>query len=191
MHYEGQRYEVEQKFRLDGQSESILARLLELGAAEIGEVQQADHYFNHPVRDFATSDEALRIRSVGDRNWLTWKGPKLDQKTKTRREIETALGDGSKTANEIAEVLTILGFHSVAVVRKVRKLFELSRNGRRFEIAFDRVEEVGEFMEVELLVDQAGLADAQEAVRALGNEIGLLETSVERKSYLNMMLSHR
>ena len=191
MHYEGQRYEVEQKFRLDGQSESILARLLELGAAEIGEVQQADHYFNHPVRDFATSDEALRIRSVGDRNWLTWKGPKLDQKTKTRREIETALGDGSKTANEIAEVLTILGFQSVAVVRKVRKLFELSRNGRRFEIAFDRVEEVGEFMEVELLVDQAGLADAQEAVRALGNEIGLLETSVERKSYLNMMLSHR
>ena len=191
MQYKGQRYEVEQKFRLDGQSESILARLLELGAAEIGEVQQADHYFNHPVRDFATSDEALRIRSVGDRNWLTWKGPKLDQKTKTRREIETALGDGSKTANEIAEVLTILGFHSVAVVRKVRKLFELSRNGRRFEIAFDRVEEVGEFMEVELLVDQAGLADAQEAVRALGNEIGLLETSVERKSYLNMMLSHR
>ena len=114
-------YEVEQKFRLDAPAEFIAARLLEFGATAIGEVRQADHYFNHPVRDFATTDEALRIRSVGDQNWLTWKGPKIDQNTKTRREIESSLGDGSKTAEEICEVLTILGFHSVAVVRKVRK----------------------------------------------------------------------
>jgi len=63
-------YEVEQKFRLDEPAESIAARLLEFGATAIGEVRQADHYFNHPVRDFATTDEALRIRSVGDQNWL-------------------------------------------------------------------------------------------------------------------------
>ena len=61
-------YEVEQKFRLGEQAESIIARLAEIGASEIGEARQADHYFNHPVRDFATTDEALRIRSVGDQN---------------------------------------------------------------------------------------------------------------------------
>jgi adenylate cyclase class 2 len=144
-------YEVELKFRLGEKAESIVARLLEFGATEIGEVRQADHYFNHPVRDFATTDEALRIRSVGGQNWLTWKGPKIDQQTKTRREIQPALGDGSKTADEIAEVLTILGFHSVAVVRKVRRRFGIERGGRHFELAFDRVDGVGEFLEVELL----------------------------------------
>ena len=184
-------YEVEQKFRIGNQWENVVARLLELGATEIGDVQQADHYFNHPVRDFATTDEALRIRSVGDQNWLTWKGPKIDQKTKTRREIETALGDGSKTADEITEVLTILGFHSVAVVRKVRKLLKIARNGWEFEVALDRVDDVGEFLEVELLADHDGLDAAQQALRALCDEIGLLETSIERKSYLGMLLSRR
>lgn len=181
-------YEVEQKFRLGDQGESILARILELGAIRIGEVQQADHYFNHPVRDFATTDEALRIRSVGDRNWLTWKGPKIDQKTKTRREIETALGDGSKTAEEISEVLMILGFQSVAVVQKKRNRFELVRDGLCFEFAFDRVDEVGEFLEIELLAEQDQLAAAQQALKSLSSEIGLSDTSVERKSYLGMLL---
>lgn len=181
-------YEVEQKFRLGEQAESIVARLAEIGATEIGEVRQADHYFNHPVRDFATTDEALRIRSIGDQNWLTWKGPKIDQKTKTRREIETALGDGSKTADEIAEVLTILGFHSVAVVRKVRKQFEIERNGRSFELAFDRVDDVGEFLEVELLAEKDDLEAAQQALKALCDEIGLADSAIERKSYLGMLL---
>ena len=181
-------YEVEQKFRLGEQAASIVARLIEFGATEIGEVRQADHYFNHPVRDFATTDEALRIRSVGDRNWLTWKGPKIGQKTKTRREIEPALGDGSKTADEIAEVLTILGFRSVAVVRKVRKQFEIEWDGRCFELAFDRVDEVGEFLEVELLAEKSDLDAAQQALKSLCDAIGLEDSAVERKSYLRMLL---
>jgi adenylate cyclase class 2 len=184
-------YEVEQKFRLAESAESIVARLLELGATEIGDVRQADHYFNHPVRDFSTTDEALRIRSVGDQNWLTWKGPKIDQKTKTRHEIESALGDGTKTADEIGEVLMILGFHSVAIVRKFRKQFELDRDGRQFEFALDRVDEVGEFLEVELLADQDGLLAAQDALKSVCDELGLLDSSIERKSYLGMLLDGR
>ena len=181
-------YEVEQKFRLGEPAESIVARLLEFGATAIGEVRQVDHYFNHPVRDFATTDEALRIRSVGEQNWLTWKGPKIDQKTKTRREIESLLGDGSKTAEEIGEILTILGFHAVAVVRKVRKKFEVERNGRRFEFALDSVDRVGEFLEVEFLAEKADLQAAQDALSSLCAEIGLDDSLIERKSYLGLLL---
>ena len=184
-------YEVEQKFRLGEPAESIVVRLLKFGATAMGEVRQADHYFNHPVRDFVTTDEALRIRSVGDQNWLTWKGPKIGQKTKTRREIEPALGDGSKTAEEIGEVLTILGFRSVAVVRKIRKQFELERNGRRFEFALDSVEQVGEFLEVEVLAEKSDLESAQDALQSLCAEIGLEESSIERKSYLGLLLEGR
>jgi adenylate cyclase, class 2 len=184
-------YEVEQKFRLEGQTESMVARLLELGATEIGDIRQADHYFNHPVRDFRVTDEALRIRSVGDENWLTWKGPKIDESTKTRREIETALGDGTQTAEQISEVLLILGFRSVAVVRKVRRKFELNRGGFRFEFALDRVDDVGEFLEIELIADQDGLTEAQQALKSISQEVGLAETAIERKSYLGMLLAGR
>src|SRR5438132_14309314 len=53
--------------------------------------RDADHYFNAPDRDFARTDEAFRVRIVGQTNYVTYKGPKLDRETKTRLEIEVAL----------------------------------------------------------------------------------------------------
>lgn len=181
-----QSFEVEQKFPLSGNVEDFVKRLLELGAEEHGEIHQADRYFNHPVRDFAVTDEALRIRSVGDQNWLTWKGPKIDAQTKTRREIELPLGDGALTTEQLVEVLQILAFHPVAVVSKVRRTFALSRDAWEFEIAVDDVQEVGAFAEIELVASQERLAAAQQAVIQLGEELGL--SQMERRSYLALLL---
>ena len=66
---------------------------------------QIDCYYAHPVRDFAASDEALRLRQVGENNYITYKGPKLDTTTKTRREIEISLPDGLQSAAEAAELV--------------------------------------------------------------------------------------
>jgi adenylate cyclase class 2 len=184
-----QQFEVEQKFSLTGGVDGFVSRLLELGATEHGEIQQADRYFNHPVRDFAVTDEALRIRSVGDQNWLTWKGPKIDAQTKTRREIELPLGDGPVTIEQLVEVLQLLAFHPVATVSKRRRQFSLQRDGQEFEIVVDQVERLGSFAEIELVTDQAGLADAQAAVVQLGSELGLTRT--ERRSYLALLLEQQ
>ncbi|MDA0587295.1 MAG: class IV adenylate cyclase [Planctomycetota bacterium] len=182
-------FEVEVKFFLSDRVAMVLAKLQQLGAISGADAVQADHYFNHPVRDFAQTDEALRIRSVGDQNWVTWKGPKIGSRTKTRREIELPLGDGTQTAEQLSEVLQILGFRSVTVVRKTRKLHELTRNGRRFEIALDEVDELGTFLEVELMADEADLKSAQDAVLELARELGLSQT--EPRSYLGMLLQKR
>ena len=182
-------YEVEVKFLLSDGPAEVPSKLQQLGATPGEEIVQADHYFNHPVRDFAQTDEALRIRSVGDQNWVTWKGPKIGSRTKTRREIELPLGDGTQTAEQLSEVLQILGFRSVTVVRKTRKQHELTRNGRRFEIALDEVDELGTFLEVELMADEADLKSAQDAVLELARELGLSQT--EPRSYLGMLLQKR
>lgn len=55
-------FEVEQKFPLADVA-AVERRLAELGAQAGGTVEQVDRYFNHPVRDFAQTDEALRLRS--------------------------------------------------------------------------------------------------------------------------------
>ena len=53
-------YEVEQKFPVDDLA-PIEAKLSVLGA-EISEPRtEVDLYFNHPARDFAQTDEALRL----------------------------------------------------------------------------------------------------------------------------------
>jgi len=179
-------FEVEQKFSLQGRADQIREQLSDLGATFRGEIRQIDRYFNHPVRDFAQTDEALRIRSVGDCNFVTWKGPKIDSRTKTRREIETPLGDGGQTADQFGETLERLGFRPVAIVSKLRQQLELTHGGFQFELVLDEVDQVGSFMEIELLADEAGLAEAQTAVLKLSEDLGL--DTPERRSYLEMLL---
>ncbi len=56
-------FEVEQKHRVDD-GWDLAIRLASLGG-KLGEpIHQSDQYFAHPCRDFAKSDEALRIRTV-------------------------------------------------------------------------------------------------------------------------------
>ena len=82
--------EVEAKFRCSDW-EPVIARLQEWGATGEPVRQDADHYFNAPDRDFATTDEAVRVRQTGPKAVITYKGPKRDAVTKTRTEIELPL----------------------------------------------------------------------------------------------------
>ena len=89
--------EVEMKFPI-GEFTALEARLHDWGARQRADVQEADHYFNAPDRDFARTDEALRLRCIGPANFVTYKGPKRDRQTKTRTEIEVPLAEGSPAA---------------------------------------------------------------------------------------------
>ena len=68
-------------------------RLKETGAVFISEGGEKDTYFNHPNRNFAATDEALRIRVADKQSFLTYKGQKIDAKSKTREEIEVVVSD--------------------------------------------------------------------------------------------------
>src|SRR5690349_9367631 len=180
-------FEVEQKHRVPD-LRVLEERLAERGV-EIGHtVVQADRYFAHPSRDFSQTDEALRIRTVSDKSFVTFKGPKLDTTTKTRREIELPLDANDARGKKFAELLESLGFKPVAVVRKRRRRFEVEFNGKRVEGALDDVDGVGEFVELELLADDAGMEESKRTVSKLADELQL--GSVERRSYLEMLLEN-
>jgi len=70
---------------------AIETRLQRLGAVFTGAVHQTDRYFNHPQRDFAQTDEALRIRIADDRAFMTYKGRKFDRLSKTRERSRLLL----------------------------------------------------------------------------------------------------
>jgi adenylate cyclase class 2 len=180
--------EVEQKFRVSDPA-AVVARLAARGT-ELGEAElQVDRYFNHPSRDFSETDEAFRIRQVGEMNSLTYKGPKLDSTTKTRREIEVPIAPGKHAVEEIAELLVALGFRSVAEVRKHRRTATLEHRGRQIEVVLDEVDRVGVYAELECVVDEREMDAAKEAVASLANELALAEN--ERKSYLELLLERQ
>lgn len=180
-------FEVEVKYRIKAERADLAARLLAVGAIASPQIAQADHYLSHPARDFALTNEALRIRQVGSENRVTYKGPRRGGPTKTREEIEIPFQDGSATFEQLRTLFDRLGFQAVATVRKSRTPFHLQFQGRPVEVALDHVEELGAFAEVEAFAEsERDLPGAQEAVLDLARELGL--SDVEPRSYLRMVL---
>lgn len=180
--------EVEVKYRAADPA-AVVAKLLAQGAAKVENRADADHYFNAPDRDFKQTDEAFRLRRIGGKNRLTYKGPKRDAATKTRTEIEIALADGDDTAADTEKMLVSLGYRPVGLVRKHRAVYHLTRGGFELEACVDEVERVGSFLELEIVADESRFEAAKAAVLALAADLGL--TDQERRSYLEMLLAGR
>ncbi len=180
------RYEVEQKYRV-ADLESFEQRLTTLQAVAGPPEEQVDTYFSHPQRDFATTDEALRIRRIGDRNLITYKGPKLDATTKTRREMELELEPGQPAGERWRGLLTALGFRGVADVRKLRRTAPIFWEETALEITLDIVDNVGTFVEIETLASESELDSARRRIQAVAESLGLEQP--ERRSYLELLLA--
>jgi adenylate cyclase class 2 len=179
------KYEVEQKFPVQDFGE-MERKLVALGGEFASAIEQVDRYFAHPARDFAKTDEALRIRRTGEENRITYKGPKLDLQTKTRQELELPLPPGRQAAEDFSSLLHALGFRRVAEVFKRRRKLHFSWQGFEVEASLDEVERVGRFVELEIVADHQRLDAARESLLALAKELGL--ETIERRSYLELLL---
>ena len=158
---------------------------MELGATISVAQTEVDVYFAHPARDFARTDEALRIRRKGARNFLTYKGPKIDATTKTRREIDLPLLPDEEAAQAWTGLLIALGFTAVGEVRKSRRKAHVVWQGRSVEASLDEVEGLGEFAELELVVEPEGIEAAKACIASLAEALGL--EGSERRSYLELL----
>lgn len=191
-------YEVEVKVRAD--HEAVDERLAAVGAGTGRRVAQLDTYFDAPHRDFAETDEAVRVRreapvegvgqdleSVvmaairGERaGAVTYKGPLIESASKTREEFETGVDD----VDEMASILDRLGFVPVGSVRKVRRVYEV----RGYLVTLDEVVGLGSFVEVEAEASESEIDRVREGGRDLLEELGLDPDDQIRTSYLGMLM---
>lgn len=182
------KYEVEQKFPVDDLA-AIQRQLSAMGARVSEPQEEADLYYAHPARDFAVTDEALRIRRKGGAAFITYKGPKVDATTKTRREIELPLGAEPSSSGAWGVLLESLGFRPVAEVRKRRRKAMVSWQGRPIEMSLDELDQLGTFVELELVVLPEEVEAAKSHVASLAHALGLANS--ERRSYLELLLEKR
>ncbi|WP_336135705.1 class IV adenylate cyclase [Natronomonas amylolytica] len=173
-------YEVELKVRTD--HEPVRERLAELDADPQGLVEQVDTYYDHPIRDFAETDEALRIRRETyedeESARVTYKGPLVEEASKTREEWETGVDDGET----MADILDELGFAPAATVEKIRERFECDG----YTVTLDTVAGLGEYVEVE--TESEAIDPAREGAIELLHELGLDPDEQVRTSYLGLLL---
>ena len=167
--------EVEAKVRLRDRP-ALERRLRELGAMAGPVQRQEDTFFRHPQRDFAATDEALRLRRVGAKLELTYKGPKQGGATKARVEHTIVV------ASDPTALLASLGFTPAATLGKVRVPYHLGH----VEVALDVVDGVGEYVEVE--ATGADREAAGKLVEDALRKLGLEREPREQRSYLELAL---
>lgn len=174
--------EVEIKYRVPRESMGqILSRINSMGGVFVGEEIQEDIYFQHPSRNFALTDEALRVRRVGSRTEITYKGPRIDSKSKTREEIKVEVDDFTKTVL----LLEKLGFLKVARIIKNRKTYALNE----VLLHLDDVDGIGSFVEIETVVESEGEVEARRNELLLkAKELGVPAEGFELRSYLEIAL---
>jgi adenylate cyclase, class 2 len=177
--------EVEVRYRTPDR-DAVIAKLVDWGATLAAERIDVDHYFNPPDRELKDSDEAFRIRRIGAKNYLTYKGPRLDAETKSRPEIEVPLGDGGQVAADVERMLLALKYQPVVVVRKNRRVYRFTRGAFAMEACFDDVDLVGPFVELEILAPEDRYEAAKGVLLQTAAELGL--TDKETRSYLGMVL---
>jgi adenylate cyclase class 2 len=165
--------EIEIKCYCDDDKQ-VKNRLSEIGAQFIEKRFEADIYFNHPAKNFGDTDEALRLRTIGERTIITYKGPKVSKLSKARIEQETEVENFLSMKN----ILLNLGFIESGIVEKERYLY--SFNG--MEISIDYVNDLGIFVEIEKIGELKD--EVEKDLFNTAEKLGL--TKFERRSYLEL-----
>jgi len=185
-------YEVEMKVRAG--HETVESALNAAGAEFVDSVVQEDTYYDAPHRNFAETDEALRIRREQnlqsdqaeaedgtETTKITYKGPLLEAESKSREEHETSVAD----REAVVGIFDGLGFEPAATVRKERAHYRLDG----YTVTLDSVDGLGEFVEVETETEDDDIEAAREGARAVLDDLGLDADEQIRTSYLGLLLA--
>ncbi|MBC7117953.1 MAG: class IV adenylate cyclase [Methanobacteriaceae archaeon] len=159
----------------------IIKKKLEfIGAQKIRTEKQEDIYFNAPHKDFKVTDEALRIRKTPTKTLLTYKGPKIDEKSKTRQEIETEIPNPQK----MTKILECLGFKKAYKVVKEREIYQLDD----FTVTIDNVKGLGTYIEIEKdIKENEDYDETLQKIFKIYKKLGIRK-GFQRKSYLELLL---
>lgn len=180
--------EVELKAALRPEQVKLLPQtLLARGFEEQAAVLETDVYFNASDRDFARTDEALRLRKVctleggAEQTCITYKGAKVDARSSTRRELETMVG----SFETMRALLLALGYRAAYTVQKTRRSFVCGSK----TAYLDKVEGLGDYIELEtVLPDDADSEAEVTSLLALLDALDISRSALRRESYLDLLL---
>lgn len=121
----------------------IESEVIRRGGVFRWEKHQTDTYFNAPHKDLTQTDEYLRTREFSDGSGIL----------AFHRNIERGITEETETkVDDIKKVIKIfeeLGFIKLGVINKLRRAYRY----KKFDIFFDEVEDIGNFTEIQLMVE--------------------------------------
>ena len=164
-------YEVEVKAHLRDK-EAVVKKLTVLGCIFSSELHQVDYVFAPQGTTYprvAMGTTVLRVRKQNDKYFFTLKIPQKSLQDCLEREME--IQDGEK----MIEILTLMKWDVLPTVDKKR----IKTNFKDMEIVLDKVEILGEFIEVEKIVTHEDYEDRKKVKAELFTFLYTLGVSKE------------
>lgn len=162
--------EIEIKVKIDNLA-ALQARLIALGAAVVKERHfEENTLYDYADRRLSAKGEALRVRKIGRKAFLTFKGtPQPSRKFKIRTEYETE----TRNARDLVRILQSLGFSPIARYEKHRT--ELKKG--KLTICLDETV-IGSFVEFE---------GERETIAKMARTLEYPKETWIKKSYLSLL----
>lgn len=160
-------YEVEIKAKLNNREE-IMEKLHSMGCVFGDELHQIDYIFIPEKESFPPplGVPVLRVRKQNESHLFTLKIPQSSRQDCIEKEFE--ISDG----NEMLEVIKLIGYKQVPTVEKKR----IKTTLQDMEIVLDLVKGLGEFIEIEKIVetsDPEARARIQEELFSFLSDLGI------------------
>lgn len=134
--------ETEVKIRI-GEPGEIIKRIRDAGfSPSVERLFEANTLYDKPNKELKNAGMLLRLREVGGKNVITWKGQGNAGRHKARPEIETTLG----SAEKLGQILEKIGFERSFRYEKFRT--EFRKEGVDGVITVDETP-IGNFLELE------------------------------------------
>ena len=175
-------YEVEKKYKIDQNRREKLINFLNEKAKLIEKKHEVDTYFNVVGRDSLSTKECLRVRETDSFSEITYK-PSSEEREKYQghfSKVETNLR--IENGEDFIHLFHLLGNKILSVVDKQREYYLF----HDCTVTVDRVEEEGDFVEVEIQTE-----NEEEAVKKIDEVARLLELdedAIEKRPYRDLVL---
>ena len=148
--------------------------------------KQIDKYYcpvSSDPKEFMQT-KCIRIRMQGEKKTLDYKEIVDENSTYMQKLIEFSTGIDNE--NSLEEILKRLGLKKILTVQKDRTE-SIYKNDCK--ISLDKVDQLGWFIEIELLDTTLEESILENKIKSIINELGITEIRINKQGYSNMLLN--
>ncbi|MHC1627373.1 MAG: class IV adenylate cyclase [Candidatus Nezhaarchaeales archaeon] len=173
--------EVEVKVAIDEKEKEEIIKKLNSHGEPLGAYSEEDLFFRNVHDASYGKNKTLKLRRRNDEIKLIFKCKGANEEFKENLEIEVKIDEHD--ANNVLQLLKYLGFEESTTIKKKRIAYRVDD----CFVNLDDVENLGLFVEIEVLTDEHKRGEAHEKIRKVLSILGISGKKLIRCSYVEML----
>lgn len=173
--------EVEVKIPIDEEDEKRIIEKLDSYGTFLGVYNEEDVFLESIYDTSYGKDKTLKLRKRDGEIKLIFKQKEAGKEFKEHLEVEIKINEHD--INNVLQLLKYLGFKEVTVIKKRRTVYKIND----CTINLDHVENLGLFIEIEVLSDGKERREVHEKIEKVLSLLGISGKELIRHSYVEML----